>query len=100
MPRGDFRVQEVLFKRLKAMFASSRVDSRCQQRSAGIGRLSAPHMELFPYRAPAAATWPCRAFMNKPYPFPSSYLISFLMNLTHVTRSHRTAYEMMRAADC
>ena len=25
--------------------------------------------------------------MNKPYPFPSSYLISFLLNLTHVTLS-------------
>jgi hypothetical protein len=45
----------------------------------------APAPELFPYRAPAAATSPRRAFMNKPYPFPSSYPISFLLNLTHTT---------------
>ena len=36
---------------------------------------SAP--ELFPYGAPAAATSPCRAFVNKPHLFPNSYLISF-----------------------
>ena len=45
----------------------------------------APAPELFPFGAPAAATSPYRAFMNKPHPFPNSYLISFLLNLTHTT---------------
>jgi hypothetical protein len=44
----------------------------------------APAPELCPYGAPAAATSP-PAFMNKPQPFPSSYLTSFLLNLTHTT---------------
>jgi hypothetical protein len=43
---------------------------------------SAP--ELWPYGAPAAATSPS-AFVNKPYPFPSSYQSSLLLNLTHTT---------------
>ena len=38
-----------------------------------------------PYGAPAAATSSCRTFMNKPYPFPSSYPTFFLLNLTHTT---------------
>ena len=46
-----------------------------------------------PYGAPAAATSPCRAFMNKLPLIPNSYLISFLLNLTHTSRvaalSHR-----------
>ena len=46
----------------------------------------APAPELCPYGAPAAATSPCRAFMNKPQPFFSTLtLISFLLNLTHTT---------------
>ena len=45
---------------------------------------SAP--ELFPYGAPAAATSPCRAFVNKPLPLSHSLsVISFLQNLTHAT---------------
>jgi len=44
---------------------------------------SAP--ELCPCRARAAATSP-PAFVNKPHPFSNSYLISFLLNLTHTTR--------------
>ena len=47
----------------------------------------APAPELCPYGAPAAATSPCRAFMNKPQPFFSTLtLISFLLNLTHTTK--------------
>ena len=49
----------------------------------------APASEPFPFGAPAAATSPCRAFMNKPYPFPSSYMIPFLLNLTHTTRTQK-----------
>ena len=45
----------------------------------------APAPELIPCGAPAAATSPCRAFINKPHPFSSSCLISFLLNLTHTT---------------
>jgi hypothetical protein len=45
----------------------------------------APAPELSPYGAPAAATSPCRAFMNKPPLIPNSYLISFLLNLTHTS---------------
>ena len=42
-----------------------------------------------PYGAPAAATSSCRTFMNKPYPFPSSYPTFFLLNLTHTTALHQ-----------
>jgi hypothetical protein len=50
----------------------------------------APAPELCPYGAPAAATSPCRAFMNKPQPFFSTLtLISFLLNLTHTTLPRR-----------
>ncbi len=45
----------------------------------------APAPELCPSGAPAAATSP-PAFMNKPPPFPNSYLTPFLLNLTHTTR--------------
>ena len=45
----------------------------------------APAPELSPYGAPAAATSPCRAFMNKLPLIPNSYLISFLLNLTHTS---------------
>ena len=45
----------------------------------------APAPELSPYGAPAAATSPCRAFMNKLPLNPNSYLISFLLNLTHTS---------------
>jgi hypothetical protein len=46
---------------------------------------SAP--ELSPCGAPAAATSPSRAFMNKPRPFSHSYLTSLLQNLTHTTHA-------------
>jgi hypothetical protein len=50
----------------------------------------APAPELCPCGAPAAATSPCRAFVNKPQPlFPTLTLISFLLNLTHTTREVR-----------
>ena len=49
----------------------------------------APAPELCPFGTPAAATSPCRAFMNKPYPFLNSHLISFLLNLTHTTGENR-----------
>ena len=46
----------------------------------------APAPELCPYGAPAAATSPCRALMNKPQPFFSTLtLISLLLNLTHTS---------------
>ena len=51
----------------------------------------APAPELCPYGAPAAATSPCRAFMNKPQPFFSTLtLISFLPELdAHNKRKSR-----------
>jgi len=50
----------------------------------------APAPELFPFGTPAAATSPCRAFMNKPYTLSSSYLISFLLKRrTELTKRGR-----------
>src|SRR4029453_14888756 len=47
--------------------------------------------------APAAATSPCRAFMNKPQPlFPANYPTSLLLNLTHTT--YATEHNTIRAA--
>ena len=54
----------------------------------------APAPELCPYGAPAAATSP-PAFVNKPQPFPSSYITSFLLNLTHTTH-----YEPLACLTC
>ena len=44
----------------------------------------APAPELFPSGS-GCRNLALRAFMNKPYPFLSSYLISLLLNLTHIT---------------
>ena len=62
----------------------------------------APAPELCPYGAPAAATSPCRAFMNKPQPFFSTLtLISFLLNLTHTSFYwHQTGGEKQPLAPC
>ena len=49
-----------------------------------------------PYGAPAAATSSCRTFMNKPYPFPSSYPTFFLLNLTHTTVSEAVCSTLLR----
>ena len=57
----------------------------------------APAPELFPCGAPAAATSPCRAFVNKPLPLSHSLsVISFLQNLTHATASFKQSEHPLR----
>ena len=47
-------------------------------------------------RDSGCATSPCRAFINKPQlPFPNSYLISFLLNLTHTSVDRRRSARLM-----
>ena len=59
----------------------------CSSAAADSGLAPAP--ELWPYGAPAAATSPCRAFMNKPQPF---FLNSYLDFLFAELDAHNTSY--------
>ena len=52
---------------------------------------SAPAPELHPCGAPAAATSPYRAFVNKPHLSRLLPDLPFLLNLTHTTKSKRQA---------